>query len=112
VGVHDLTAPNAELLQTVTPAVQLGAVLGTESDVVQARAPRVEGGRLVDLFGELMQPEKGLAQREDHVPERAGVFIEDGVDADYLAVPRNAHRQVAHRERDMCDRANSGSRLE
>jgi hypothetical protein len=73
------------------PAVQLGPVLGTESDVVQPRAPRVEGGRLVDLLGELVQPEQGLAQREDHVPERAGVFIEDGVDAVYLAIPRNAH---------------------
>ena len=86
-GVDDVAVLDTERVETGCPLDQFAAAGAAEGDVVEAGPALVElvlGGEV----GEAVQPEQGVAQRVDDVPERAGVFVEHRLDAEDSGVPR------------------------
>jgi hypothetical protein len=63
--------------------------------VVQAGDALVER-LLAGQVGEAVQPEQGAAEGVDDVPERAGVLVQHGADAEDAGVPGLTDRQVGH----------------
>jgi hypothetical protein len=53
--------------------------------------------------GKAVQPEHGVAERVDDMPERSGVLVEDRADAEDAGVPGLADRQVGHGHGDVRD---------
>ena len=100
--VHDLAVGHAQRVQAGGPLHQFGAAGAAERDVVQAGPALVERV-LAGQVGKAVQPEQGVAQLVDDVPERAGVLVQDGPDAEDPGVPGLADRQVGHGHGDVRD---------
>ena len=98
--VDDLAARHAQLVEPGGPPGQLLAAADAERDVVEARAALVEL-LLAGQHGEAVQAEQGVAECVDHVPERAGVLVEDRLGAEYAGVPLLARLDVGDGDRDM-----------
>jgi hypothetical protein len=91
---------DAQLVQAGRPLGQFGAARAAERDVVKPRPALVERFLAVQV-GEAVQPEQGAAQLVDDVPERAGVLVQDRLDAEDAGVSRLAGRQVGHGHGDV-----------
>jgi len=100
--VLDLAVGHAQRVQAGGPLGQLGAARAAERDVVKAGPALVECVLAVQV-GKAVQPEQRAAQLVDDVPERAGVLVQDRLDAEDAGVPGLADRQVGHRYGDVRD---------
>jgi hypothetical protein len=77
VGVLDAAVGNTKLIEPGLPFLELRPVRGGEGDVVETDPVLVELSGHV-ATGELVQAEKGIADRPDHMAEGTGVLVENG----------------------------------
>ena len=88
----------AELVEPRLPLLELTSIAAGKRQMVQTQTALVEW-KGVSRIGELMQTHEGLTSHEpDHVPESAGVFVEDRFRAEQLLVPRHATSEIADRK--------------
>ncbi|GAA0897447.1 hypothetical protein GCM10009557_72130 [Virgisporangium ochraceum] len=99
-GVDDAAVRDTEVVEVLPPSVEGRPVRARERDVVEAHAALVEGG--TGGRRERVQTDQlTTTDREHDVVERAGVLVQDGVDAEQAPVPGDAGGQVGHGQRDV-----------